>query len=514
MKISDFFKRRLKKRGDSVQGIDKVLQKSNLQVSKMETAIDLWASMYKDQAPWLQQPSQEAPAKIASLGLPAFIASEKARMATLEAKIKITDPSQPEADQDENEEPKTRAAYLDKQFDKVRDTIRTQLEYGAAKGGLVIKPYPVVDASGQMVFEYDYVQAEDFRPLAFDGSGRMTEAVFFQRKTTDDAIYTRAEYHRLDGNRVIIENKAFRSYIREREAFNKRTAMGSEIPLSEVPEWADIEPIAELTGMDHLMFAYFKMPEANTIDQYSALGVSCYARATSLIEEADRQYSRLLWEFEGGELAIDVDRDAMKPVSLPDGTTLSMLPEGRERLFRTIDLNADDTYKVFSPALRDQSLLNGLNSILMRIEDVCALSRGTLVNMAAEARTATELKILKQRAYAANADLQKALGAALTDLLYIMNAYCDYYSLFPGGEYAVAFEWDDSILIDVDTELGHRILLQQNGLLGKVENRMWYTGETREQAEQALAEIEQSSLDSVEAQLQRQFGIAGGNQNG
>lgn len=55
--------------------------------------------------------------------------------------------------------------------------------------------------------------------------------------------------------------------------------------------------------------------------------------------------------------------------------------------------------QVFSPALRDVSILNGLNDLLMRIEDTCGLARGTFSNPQSEARTATEIKILKQRSY-------------------------------------------------------------------------------------------------------------------
>lgn len=56
------------------------------------------------------------------------------------------------------------------------------------------------------------------------------------------------------------------------------------------------------------------MPEANTIEAHSPLGVSGYSRAVKLIKEADLQYSRMLWEFQGGELAIDIDRDALNTV--------------------------------------------------------------------------------------------------------------------------------------------------------------------------------------------------------
>jgi hypothetical protein len=108
----------------------------------------------------------------------------------------------------------------------------------------------------------------------------------------------------------------------------------------------------------------------------------------------------MLWEFEGGELAIDVDRDALKIQEYQNGQHQTVLPTKQERLFRKVDLNSEETYNVFAPALRDDSLVHGLNIILMRIEDACGLSRGTISEqVSADARTATEMRILKQRSY-------------------------------------------------------------------------------------------------------------------
>jgi hypothetical protein len=215
------------------------------------------------------------------------------------------------------------------------------------------------------------------------------------------------------------------------------------------------------------------------------------------------QYSRLLWEFEGGELAIDVDRDALKFVEESDGKTHSVIPEKQQRLFRKVDLNNEETYNVFAPSLRDASLTHGLNVILTRIEDACGLSRGTISEVTTqEAKTATELKILKQRSFATNADIPTALQDALEDTIYEMDVYCTLYEITPPGEYNTSFEWDDSIIIDNESELSKRITLMQNGLASKLETRMWYFGETENQARLALQQIEEESTQAVLQNIQ------------
>ena len=211
----------------------------------------------------------------------------------------------------------------------------------------------------------------------------------------------------------------------------------------------------------------------------------------------------------------DVDRDALKFVTDPNGEGRSVLPQSQQRLFRKIDLNAEDTYNVFAPTLRDASISNGLNIILTRIEDACGLSRGTLSQVdTITAKTATELKILKQRSYATNQDIQMALQEALEDAIYVMDVYSTLYEITPPGEYEASFEWDDSIIVDSESELSKRITLMQNKLASHLEIRMWYFGETENQARAALQQIDkeatQAMIQNAQASIM-QANAGGGN---
>ena len=553
------------------KSVEQVLHVVPAVSNEMLDAIELWEEMYEDKAPWLKEPTAADPTQVLSLGLPSFIASEKARMAVMEMQFDITpvtvtadeieqqenqnnqdnnnednqdaenadnkqidkalednnNPDKPDENikplygselPDEHVDTNTeKAEFLAAEIEKLKNDLRRQVEYGIAKGGLVIKPYvvmPTVDDDDSEMSKphiyFDYIQAGAFYPLAFDGSQRMTEAAFIQRKVDKDTIYTRLEHHSLKGTTVTVKNRAFKSMNTSMETNNLEAELGTEIKLSEVPEWASLEPETKIKNVDRLLFAYFKMPEANTIDSHSPLGVSGFSRAVSLIKQADLQYSRLMWEFEGGELAIDVDRDALTEVTDLNGKSHTVNPQLQARLFRPIDLGESDTYQVFAPALRDASLTAGLNTILMRIEDVCGLSRGTITDAASEARTATELKILKQRNYATNADIQAALEDALRDVVYIMDTYCILYELTKDGEYDVSFEWDDSILVDVDEELGKRLNLMQNGLASKVETRMWYYGETERQAIEALQKIREFKTMEFQQQMEQSMMMQGG----
>ena len=74
--------------------IEQTLHVSPVISSQMENAIELWSDMYKGEAPWLHEPSAIDPTRVVSLGLPALIASEKARTALIEFTSEITTPTE------------------------------------------------------------------------------------------------------------------------------------------------------------------------------------------------------------------------------------------------------------------------------------------------------------------------------------------------------------------------------------------------------------------------------------
>ena len=543
--------------------ISKILSVEPAVSSEMINNIQLWSEMYEGRAPWLKSPKPGEPERVVSLGLPALIASEKARMATLEMETEITPPMKdvekenpdyqpPSVDangevsmgresmmitEPEPDGPVERAEFLNTSYKKLQKHIRRQLEYGIAKGGLVIKPYIVVYDEGTPTIEkkeegdedrlsaekplpkyeveYDFVHADRFYPLSFDNNGKITEAAFLQTKVDNDKVYTRIEHHLLRGRTVTVRNYAFvnaNKYGITRGLLKPTDNLGEPCSLDAVPEWANFKEEVTIKNVDKPLFAYFKMPEANTIDPYSPLGVSAYSRVVSLIRDADEQYSRMLWEFEGGELAIDVDRDALKIQEYQNNQHQTTMPTKQERLFRKVDLNSEETYNVFAPQLRDDSLAHGLNLILTRIEDVVGFSRGTISEASdVTAKTATELKIEKQRSFATNRDIQSALEDALRDAVYVTDVYCSLYNITPPGEYEISFEWDDSIIVDTEAELEQRMSMINAGISSKLETRMWFFGETENQAKAALQKIEDEKKQSMETNImaQQQLGEVG-----
>lgn len=470
------------------ENIEQVEQVKSPLSQEMTASLEKWYRLYLDQAPWLG-----GEAEVKSLNLSAFISSEIARQIILEVKWNVTGKSLDGKTQDENGEVlmNPRAQFLKDEFGKLFYVLRQKLEQGCAAGGMTIRPYP---KDGHIYFDWTMVWS--LYPLAFGSDGELLDVIFQDTYMEGKTIYTRLERHTAEGNNIRITQRAFKS--------NTPDTLGTEISLSEVRPWAALKPKVTVTNTGGQLFGWFKVASANSIDVGCPMGASVFAKAVDTIREADEQYSRLMWEYEGATLAIDVDPTVFKPKPGPGGKM--EMPKLNQRLFRAVDAlkNGEDRYSVFSPAIRDANYINGLNQLLMRIEDQCGLSRGTLSDAnRVEARTATELKIVRQRSYATIADNQKALERCLRDVVRAMDKYADIYKLAPEGDYEVSFEWDDSIVTDMSQQLEERLTLMSAGVFSKQELRQWYFGETEAQAAAAIEKLQQEQQASMSAMLPR-----------
>lgn len=451
--------------------------------SEMTEALNLWAQMYMNKAPYLSKEGMK------SLNIASFVCSELSRQVTQEMKWNITGA---ETDSNGTSTMNPRAEYQAEQFKRCTGTtLREKLEPGMAAGGMVVKPYP--DVKSKKIY-FDFVPDWSVYPISFDGDGHMIDVIFRDSYQDGKTFYTRLERQTVEGNNVIITQSCYKSTTPD--------TLGKPCNLTEVPTWAQLEPelILENAG-GKLPFGWFRVANANNIDLDSCMGSSAFSKAVDCIRDADEQYSRLMWEYEAKETAIDVDPTAMVQKAARDANGVRYeMPKLNQRLFRAVDLGDEKTYNVFDPPIRDVSLLNGLNSILCRIEDLCGLARGTMSDSTAkEAMTATQILILKQRTYETINANQQALEQCLRDVIDAMQFYADSLGLAPKGDIEVSFEWDDSVIADTDTELEQRLRLQSAGIMSKVEIRMWYLGETRQQAEEAIAQISTDDINSMAA---------------
>ena len=451
-KFIDFVKGVFKKMFDSTTIAKRAFNLDSLVSEKMSTAISTWKSIYEGNAPWVSE-------YVEASDTPAQVANEFARLTTLEMATQITGSK--------------RAEYLDKIYQDFITNLDEKLEMGNAVGGVYFKPY----ISDNKIYINSIAQG-DFIPIAFDGDGNLTSVIFVDNFTSGKYIYSRLEWQRIEENKMIIINKAFRA--------EDKNTLGNEVSLTEVDRWSRIEPVTIIDNMTKIFGGFYKVPKANHIDKTSPLGVSVYSRALKELEKLDKQKSRLDWEYESSERKAYVDTMALNETQINDGKTVNKKAKVNKRLFKSLNVNKEDFFKDYSPKIRDEAYLRGLDKYKKEVEFACDLAYGTISDPASIEKTATEINGSKQKSYAVVTKMQGKAENALNDLIESMDMLCTLYGLAPAGSYEVSYKWDDSLVVDAETERQQDIRDVNLGIMSKAEYRAKWYGETVDEAKKNL----------------------------
>lgn len=416
---------------------------------QMIEKIELWGAMYRGQAPWVDD-------QVDSLQIEQGICREFANVCLNEMESSIS------IDQ------------MDKVYQMAIRDLNENLQAGIAIGSFCIKPL-----GGSAV---EYVTADRFVPLSFDARGRLTSVVFIQvKRISEDNFYLRFEFHEWNQDQTLrIQNMVYHT--------SNPTSIGSPVELSVVDEWAALPEDVLYQGVERPDFGYYRNPIKNEIDN-SVCGVSVFDSAISMIRKTDVQFGRLDWEFESGERAVHVDVTALQAAPTLDskGKTKYVLPKLNKRLYRGLNLsksNGEELYQEYSPEFRDQSIINGLNAYLRRIEFNVCLSYGDLSDVNDVDKTATEAKIAKKRKYNMVKAIQSNLKDCLEDLAYALA----FYNGMTQSGYEFLCTFKDSILVDEEEERQQDRNDVAMGVMRLEEYRAKWYGETLEEAAKNLPE--------------------------
>ena len=416
------------------------------QTSKeMLDAVEMWSNIFNGNAPWESD-------EVKSLHVAKTVCEKVSKDVTVELKTSCTDP------------------YIDKTYQRFVRNIRKYAEYAVAKGSVFFKPTYENDS-----IKISCIQGNKCIPFKFDDTGEILGLIIIDQFTKGNDVYTRLEYNELIESTVKIKNIAYKGQV-------NGVVLASRIKLSDVKKWESLNEETAIDNVDRLIGGFFTMKNANTVDNDSPLGVSIFHNAIGTLEEIDRQFSRILWEFEGSELAIEIDSTMLHR----DRHGNIDVPKGKKRLYRLLTADSDH-WNIFSPAIREDPLFNGLNELFRQAESEMGLSFGMLSKLEKVALTATEIKSSKQDYYVTVSDIQKSLQTALEDLVYGIYVLRKLYNLPVSSSYDVTFDWDDSILVDKETLQKQAQIELSQGIIDKIEyfmiTRSW-------SEEEALAYID------------------------
>ena len=397
----------------------------------MINAINQWKQMLNGEADWITD-------SIVSLGIEEGICREFADCVLVEMETSVS-----------NER-------LNKIYQKNIAGLNENLQEGLALGSFVLKPL------GGTVAEF--VSADNIIPISFGDDGRPNDMAFLTVKKVGDTDYfTRFERHYFINENLTIENRCFHS--------QTANDIGLPCSLEAVEEWANIEPgPVTYPGMNRMDFGYYRNPIKNKVDG-SACGVSVYDSAIDRIRKADIQGARLDWEYESGERAIHVDSRALKQDKSTGRFGMARL---NKRLYRGLNLEVgkdQELLKEYSPEMRDEAFKRGLEEYKREIEFSVGLAYGDLSDVQEVAKTATEIKVSKNRKYNRVTAIQNNLYGCLEDFA----AGLAFYNSMLNSGYEFSCKFNDSILTDNEAERQQDRQDVSMGVMSHLEYRMkWY----------------------------------------
>lgn len=413
--------------------------------------IELWQAMLKGDSPW----SNEAP----SLGIELGICREFADISVNEMTASV-----------DNE-------ALNDLFQKSITGLNENLQDGLALGSLIIKP--------MLGGGVEYITADRFIPITFNSKGEPTDCIFVQHKRVSAYKHLfRTERHTITPQGLRIENKAWQSA--------SVGQIGTQISLDSVPEWAEYPPEVVYVGMNDMDFGYYRNPVKNRIDN-SPCGVSIYAGvAVERIKKADYQGARIDWEFVSGERAIHVAEKALRHNKKTGKSSLARLDR---RLYRGLDLeqNNGELLKEYSPEFRQEDLISGLENYYRSIEFTVGLAYGDLSDVQNVDKTATEIKVAKQRKYNRVTAIQESLKVCLEGLVKGIAFYNSMYT----QKFELICTFSDSILSDEESERNQDRQDVSMGVMSLAEYRSKWYGEDLETAAANLPEAADPLLDNL-----------------
>ena len=407
---------------------------------EMLDVIQKWSNIFNGNEPWIDK-------NTISLHVAKTMCEKVAKAVTIEFKSECDD------------------KYINNIYQKFLKNKRKYVEYAIGKSCIFFKPSY---ESGKI--NITTIQADKFIPIKFDDTGELLGAIFIDQITNGNDVYTRLEYNELNGNLLEIKNIAYKGK-------KNGVILSNKIDLHAVSKWKDLNETSAIEGVDRLLGGFFTMNNTNNVDNNSPLGVSLFHNAMETLKEIDKQFSRTLWEYEGSELAIDIDETMLEL----DKKGNPIYPKGKSRLFRKLGAINDDKakYNIFSPEIRDTSLFNGLNELLRQVELQSGLAVGTLCKPELIEKTATEIKSGKQDYYITVSDIQTSLQQAFEDLIYGIYVLCKLYGIPVKNNYNVTFDWDDSILVDKEA-IQRQSLTERNA---EIIDDIQYIMETRDYSE-------------------------------
>lgn len=445
--------------------IGKVFGVELISSSEMNNALQRWDNISTGKPPWKNSGDE-----IDTINMAKHISDYRAKLTVLDIGIAISGSA--------------RADFLQTLADDLLKRLPDRIAEADRLGGIIIKWNGAT---------WDFVLPGNFGITAKDDNGEIVGAIFASHTSEGNDHFTRLEYHRFEGagengKLYKITNKAFKNQISGEGKVN----LGKPVPLQSISAWAHMAEEVSIAKLEKPLFAYYRIPGANTIDSGSPLGLSVFANAIPELKALDIAVSRKNTEVEDSKHITFVGQTIVQNAA-NRGVELPRFVKG---LGMGISDGETSAIHEHVPTLLTDQRIKDINFNLSLAGVKCGFSEGVFVMDGQTGMiTATQVESDDRDTIQTIKSDRDALRDALTQAFYGADAIATLYGMAPLGEYEINFNFGDITYNYEEDKAAWRAYAMQ-GWVPKWLYFVKFEGMSEEEAKAVTAEAEAANMET------------------
>ena len=464
--------------GSTISDIGREFNVKLISSPQMQNALTAWDNISKGKPSW-----KSADDGVKTINMAKFIADTRAKLTTLDIGISVSGGS-------------VRSAFLQEVTDDLIKHLPEKVCEADRLGGMMIR------WNGQ---SWDFVMPGNFGVTEVDSNKEITGAIFAVQAVEGKNTYTRLEYHRFvnNGNGDKLYQVTNRAY-RNGTDLSGNTTLGTPVPLTEVKIWQHLQPETFIRGLDKPLFAYYRVPGSNIIDDTSPLGMSIFANAITELKAIDVAISRKDDEIEDSKHVTFIGQAVQKSADRRN----FKLPRFVQQLGIGIDDSGNNAVKEHVATLLTEQRLRDINFNLSMAGVKCGFSEGVFVLDGQRGMvTATQIESDDRDTIQTIKDDRDALQAAIEQAVEGADKIATLMNLSPLGAYELSFAFGDITYSYEEDKANWRLYAMQ----GWIPKWLYFVKFEKMSEEDAKAMIAEAQAADMEVQLfQQQLSNAGG----
>ena len=335
----------------------------------------------------------------------------------------------------------------------------------------------ILTGSGDV--KINYVSAENIYPLSWC-NGYISECAFVFPKVIGTKKYNHIQIHKIQDDEYVIEN----------HVVENTAGAGKEIPVSEWNSLKGFESMTECvrTGLKERQFVIDRLNIVNNWYGDNPMGIAIFANSLDVLQGIDSIYDSYINEFTLGKKRIFVAPEMLgtdlygNPVFDPDDVIFYQLPEGflkdGGKPIESVDME-----------IRAEQHEKGINDSLNMLSMKCGFGQNHYRFENGSIQTATQVISENSDMFRSINKHELILEPVLKELIRIIARLGKVIGASTNPETEIVVDFDDSIIEDKQAERQSDRQDVSMGVMSLAEYRAKWYGETEEEAEKKLPEV-------------------------